>query len=150
MKKILSSLFCLLILFTSIDSHAKAYSKAFLADFDSVWKGVLISLTKYPLDKNNQEAGEIVTSVIKTGRAFAPYNAEINPREFYQLFISVHKRLYKGRKITQVKIEKKAFLKGDFIFKEKELVSDGVEESIVLYRTAREVQIDKTVDKLFN
>ncbi len=148
-KTLTNSLLSLFIVLFSTHVHAKSYSKAFAASFDSVWKGVLISLAKYPLDRNNQEAGEITTSVIKTGKAFKPYGQKTNPKEFYQLFINVQKRTYKGRRLIQVKVEKKAFVKGDFIFKQKDLESDGIEENIILYRTAREVQIDKTIEKLF-
>lgn len=149
MKKTLTSLFLLTLLFTSTNSFAKAYSKAFLSSYDSVWKGVLISLSKYPLDKNDQESGEITTSVIKPGEAFTPFDRVPNSKELYQLFIQVQKRKFKGRNIVQVKIEKQSFLKGDFINKEKELVSDGIEESVILYRTAREVKIDRAVENMF-
>ncbi|MGH1468274.1 MAG: hypothetical protein ACRBBP_05255 [Bdellovibrionales bacterium] len=149
MKKTLTSLFLLTLLFTSTNSFAKAYSKAFLSDYDSVWKGVLISLSKYPLDKNDQEAGEITTSLIKPGEAYTPLNRTPSSKEVYQLFIQIQKRKYKGKNIIQVKIEKDSFLKGDFINREIKLVSDGIEENIILYRTAREVKIDKAVAKIF-
>lgn len=150
MKKILTKFVFLSFFLTPTYSYAKTYSKALLSNYDAVWKGVLISLAKYPLDKNDQESGEITTSIIKPGDVFTPYNKTSNPKEMYQLFIQVQKRSFKGRGLIQVKVEKKSFLKGDFFNQKKNLTSDGVEENIVLYRTAREVNIDKTVDKLFN
>lgn len=150
MKKTLTKLSLLLLLFTPHISYAKAYSKAFLNDYDSVWKGILISLSRYPLDKNDQESGEIVTSLIKPGAAFKAYNYTPKSKEHYQIFIQVQKINYKGRRVIQVKVEKKSFLKGDFIDAEKALVSDGIEEAVILYRTTREIKIDQTVAKLFN
>lgn len=147
MKKTLTSF--LLCLFISSPSSAEVYTRAFGAKKESVWKGVLIALSKYPLDKNSQESGEITTSKIPDGEIFRPHNHQVNHNLEYQLFINLENRRYKGRKITLVKIEKKSILKGDFIKKEKEVESDGVEEQVLLYRMAREIKIDRKVEKLF-
>ncbi len=137
-------------LFTSPNSFAKTYSQTFLSDYNSVWKGLLISLSKYPLDKNDQESGEIVTSLIKPGVAFTPLNRIPNSKEAYQLFIQIQKKELNNKNTILVNVEKKAFIKGDFINKTQDLKSDGVEESIVLYRTTREIKIDKAIQKNFN
>lgn len=149
MKKTLTKVFLLSILFISSQASAKTYSKAFAGDFDTVWKGLLISLSKYPLNKNDQESGEIVTSKVKAGEIYKAYNEEPNFKEHYQLFINVEKITIQGRKAIKVKIEKKAYIKGDFINKERALESSGIEESVLLYRTFREVKIDRKVAKLY-
>ncbi len=150
MKKTLSKILILAATINpSADAHAKVYSKAFASDYDSVWKGILISLSKYPLDRNDQESGEIKTSVLSAGEVFKTYDQKINPKERYQIFINVEKRRLQGRDAVIVHVEKKPFIKGDFMRAEKEIKSDGIEERVLLYRTLREVKIDQKLSKLF-
>ncbi len=149
MKKTLISFFLLTLSLISTNSFAKTYSQAFLSDYSVVWKGILISLLKYPLDKNNEESGEITTSLIKPGAAFTPLHRIPNSKEIYQLFIQVQKRKLNNKNIVLVNIEKKTLIKGNFISKEQNIKSDGIEENVILYRIAREIKIDKTLEQIF-
>lgn len=147
MKKTLTSF--LLCFFITSPSSAEVYTRAFAAKRETVWKGILIALSKYPLDKNSQESGEITTSKIPDGEIFKPHNYKANLNLEYQLFINLEKRRYKGKKIIFVRIEKKSVEKGDFIKQAQEIKSDGIEEQVILYRVAREVKIDRHVEKIF-
>jgi thiol:disulfide interchange protein len=131
-------------------AEAKVYSKVFPNDYNRVWKGLLIALAKYPLDKNDQESGEIKTSILKPGQAFQSDLTEPKAREHYQISIEVLKTVYRGRRVIKVNIEKDAFSKGDFMNAEQSLKSDGIEEKVLLYRAAREFKIDKTIEQLFD
>jgi len=130
-------------------ASAKPYVKAFRSKYDSVWKGALIALSKYPLEKNDKSSGEILTTTIENDQVFKPYNRTLRSNEHYKLIINLEKRKLKGQNIVIVKIEKKPTLKGDFMNDDRELESDGIEESVLLYRISREVSIDKAVEKIY-
>lgn len=154
MKKISNSLASLSILILgtltiSPEAQAKPYVKVFRAKYSSVWKGTLIALSKYPLEKNDKPSGEISTTMIESDQVYKPYNRTLKNNEQYKLHISLEKRKLKGQKVVVVKIEKKPMLKGDFMTADREIESDGIEESVLLYRIAREISIDRSVEKLF-
>lgn len=149
MKKTLTSLFLSCVFTTPILSHAEVYTRAFAAKKKDVWKATLITLSKYPLDKNNQESGEIVTSKIGDSEIYKVPNSKQKHHQEYKIFINLESRRYKGRKITLVKLEKKIIRKGDFILADKEVESDSIEEQVLLYRISREIKIDRSVSKLF-
>ena len=131
-------------------ASAKTYSTAFNTSYKRVWKSTLISLSKYPLDKNDKASGELITSTIHSDEVFKPYSQKVRSNQQYKLFINVERRKINGRKAIVVKVEKKPLLKGDFLNDDKQLVSSGVEESVLLYRIAREVKIDRIVEKIFD
>ena len=154
MKKTLTKYFLLLVLIcgaalNSSVSFAKTYMKVFPTKYDRVWKSALIAMTKYPLEKNDKDSGELVTSTIAARQIFKPYNYRSRSKEEYSLNISLEKRKYQGRKVVLVKIDKRSVVKGDFINKDRELESDGLEEEVLLYRIAREIKIDRAVEKLY-
>jgi len=128
---------------------SKPAVRAFRADYDSVWKSTLIALAKYPLDKNDKSSGEISTTVIDAEQVFKPYKKKARSNERYKLEISLEKRKVRGQKITVVKVHKRPLIKGDFMNRDIELKSDGIEESVLLYRIARELVIDKAVERAF-
>ena len=136
-------------LITGPSAFAKSYAKAFQVSYDKVWKSTLIAVTKYPLEKNDKASGEISTSSLESGEVFQNYQQAPKINEFYTLHISLEKRMLKGKGVTLVTIEKKPLIKGDFMRKDRSLESDGVEESVLLYRIKREISIDRVIGKLF-
>jgi len=136
-------------LLTGPSAFAKVYTKVLPVSYDKVWKGTLIAMTKYPLEKNDKTSGEIKTSSIESGEIFQTYKANPKPNEFYTLEISLEKRTLKGQKVTLVTVEKKPVIKGDFMKQDRIVESNGIEENVLLYRIKREVSIDRVVGKLF-
>ena len=87
MKKLLIK--TLLALALTPSSAFCSTKKMFAADKDVVWRALLIALSSYPLDKNNYESGEIVTSKIPEGQQWQPLYKEISTRNNYTLKFQV-------------------------------------------------------------
>lgn len=138
-----------LVLLFSPSLWAKSYSSYFKEDYDLVWKSLLIALSSYPLEVNEQETGRIKTALIEGGRIWEPYGKVLRDREQYQIFVQAHKIRHQGRNLIKVSLEKKIIYKGDFITEDKTLESDGIEEAVLLYRIKREAKIDALIEKIF-
>ena len=135
------------ILFFLICTNSLASSKrVYNANKDEVWRALLISLSSYPLDKNNYESGDIQTAKISEGQYWKQHNQETSPRNKYSMYFQVFNE---SNQRTSVTAKKTLVRAGDFFDEERELKNKGVEEAVILYRIHRELLVDRYVKKAF-
>ena len=123
--------------------------QVYYATFDEVWRSVNVVLQPYPLRVSNVDQGLLETDVVRGQRIFGPpYKSEIASNgESYNLSIRVIKGNLETRPATKVTIVRDTQLQRDFFSDPKTLPSDGMEEKVILYRIAREIQIERALTK---
>lgn len=143
----MKTLFIKFILFFLISTNSFASTKrVFNADKDAVWRALLISLSNYPLEKNDYENGEILTSLIPEGQQWRPLHKDVSPRNTYSMSFQV----FEDRQNRTVITAKKTLTReGDFLEASKEIQTQGVELSVILYRVQRELVVDMYVKSTF-
>lgn len=135
------------LLFFLISTHSYAATqRAYSSGKSDVWRALLISLSNYPLEKNDYENGEVLTSKIPEGQQWRPFHKEVSPRNTYTMRFLVYEE---GKNSTVVVAEKKMVREGNFLDAEKEIKTKDIETSVILYRTQRELVIDKYIKKAF-
>lgn len=122
------------------------YSRTFKASYEDIWRATQQALLDYPMNINNMDTGQLQTLFI-TGkyRYKAPHLAKKNYPSGYQYRLNIN--IIKGKEKSRVSIVKEARLQKDFFSEPQELVSDGFEEKMILYRIRREIQIEKMIKK---
>jgi hypothetical protein len=122
-----------------------ASEQLYRANFEETWRAVQQAIISYPLRANNMDIGQIQTSSIRGSNQFKPpqelKSAAANGHR-YSLTINVIKT---SPKTTRVNIVKDTMVYRDFISDAEEKVSDGLEETILLYRIGREIEIEKAL-----
>ena len=124
----------------------KSHEKIYRASFEETWRAIQQSIMPYPLRVNNMDTGQIQTTLIKGASAFTPPHTDESPSGGYRY--RLHFNVLKlSEKRTKVAISKKAELARDFFSDPEEQGSDGLEESILLYRIGREIAIERQLVK---
>lgn len=126
--------------------------KVFFASFDDVWRATQLALqspTAYPLRVNNMDTGVLETEPIKGAQAWSPPHVTDPPTGgvSYRLSVRVIKGNLSGRQAFKVTVLKEASIQRDFFSEPEPIVSDGLEEKIILYRIDRELQIDRALKR---
>jgi hypothetical protein len=125
----------------------KNYERKFRASFDEVWRACQQAIISYPLKVNNMEQGAIQTTMLRSHTYFRPPHIAKKHASGYRY--TLHFNLIKNSdKETTLSIHKKLLVYRDFISKPEDLISDGLEESILLYRIQREIEIDRQILKV--
>ncbi len=124
----------------------KAYTKSFRASFDEVWRAAQQAVISYPLKVNNMEQGTIQTTLLRSHTYFKPPHLEKRHAGGYRYDLQLT-LIKESKTITAVSLQKKLQVYKDFISKPVDLVSDGLEESALLYRIEREIEIDRNLTK---
>lgn len=124
----------------------KNFERTFRASYEETWRAVQQSIISYPLKVNNMDNGQIQTTAVRGSSQFKPphvLKANAGGHR-YTLIINV---LKDGPTRTKVSILKDMVLHRDFISKPEAQVSDGLEESVILYRIGREIEVEKSILK---
>ncbi len=125
-------------------------SDVFEASYDEVWRALQKTVVKFPIVINNIDQGVLETEPVKINQFWPrPFPQEVPPRGKYVLRITVVKGVKGGADATKIIIGKKVGIERDFFSEEKQLPSDGYEESMILYRIEREVTLERTLKKAF-
>jgi hypothetical protein len=124
----------------------KNYERVYRASFEETWRAVQQSIISYPLKVNNMDVGQIQTTPVRGSTQFKPPHLEnMNMGgNRYTLTINV---LKESPKTTKVTILKDMVLHRDFISTPEAQASDGYEESVVLYRIGREIDIERAITR---
>lgn len=143
-------LFCLsACVSTPVPVEDKTYTKAFKASFDEVWRATQQAVISYPLKVNNMEQGTIQTTLVRSHTYFKPPHLDKKHAGGYRYDLQI--TLIKDSKhITSVHLQKRLQVYKDFISKPIDLISDGLEETALLYRIEREIEIDRKLTKESN
>lgn len=122
----------------------RAFEREFAASFDETWRAVQQSIISYPLKINNMELGQVQTTPIRGNTQFKPpHEAKVRSGGHrYNLSINV---LKVSPGVTRVSILKDVAVYRDFVSRPETKGSDGYEENMILYRVARELEIEKVL-----
>ena len=141
----------LILLFTSCSSKQKEkapsdYSKSFRVPYETLWRATQQAMLNYPMNINNMDTGQLQTLFI-TGkhRYKPPHQKRSTFPSGYQYQINI--QIIKGEKSSKLIVAKNVRLQKDFFSNPKELVSDGYEEKMILYRIKRELIIESVLKK---
>jgi hypothetical protein len=123
---------------------ASNFEREYRATFEETWRAVQQSIIAYPLKVNNMDVGQIQTTAVRGSTQFKPpslIKTNVGGQR-YTLTINV---LKEGPKLTKVTIIKDMVLHRDFISSPESQDSDGLEESVILYRIGREIDVEKII-----
>src|SRR4051812_14057820 len=123
----------------------------FYYPFDQVWRAAHAVL-KYPISNENPDSGSIETEYIKGVDGFLPPEKTKPPSAGirYKIIMISAKGFTDGRESTRVTIDKKMEVLRDFFSEPEQMISDGLEEKVILYRIERELLISNTLKKISN
>ena len=122
--------------------------QVFTATYDEVWKAVNLVLQPYPLRVSNMDQGVLETDTLRADKIWTlPFgtNPDAPSGENYRLVVRVIRGSENKVRATKVMISKEILLQSDFFSDPKTVQSDGLEEKTILYRVAREVQIERAL-----
>jgi hypothetical protein len=131
---------------TPLPTENKIYERVFLADYDEVWRASQQAVISYPLKINNMEQGLIQTTPLRSHVYFKPPHLSQKHAGGYRYDLSVT-ILKMAPKKTKVSLEKNLQVYRDFISQPENLISDGLEETAILYRIQREIEMDRLLVK---
>lgn len=124
--------------------------KVFYAPYDQVWRAAQLAMGRYPLPINDMEKGMVETEYIRGPEGFRgplqtkPYSSGVK----YKLILRLVKGSGTGRKeAVRVSVIKKMEINRDFFSEAESLISDGLEEKVILYRMERELAVETTLRK---
>ncbi len=122
----------------------KTNERLYRANFEETWRAVQQSIISYPLKVNNMDVGQIQTTPVRGSTLYKPPHIEkLNQGgQRYTLTINV---LKESPNITKVTILKDTVLHRDFISTPEAQSSDGYEESVILYRIGREIDVERAI-----
>jgi|GEM_PF-1571852 len=123
------------------------FSKSYRQTYEAVWRSAQISL-KYPIAVNNVENGTLETEWIKADDGFQPPQTTISTTGVrYKIIVNMTRGLLSGKPVTKVNVRKNVEQRTNFFAEEKPLVSDTLEEKILLYRIEREIVVDEAIKR---
>ena len=123
--------------------------QVYVANFEEVWRSVNLVVQPYPLRVSNMDQGMLETDMIRGNRVWSPpfKPDSATNGETYRLTVRVIKGALEDKSATKVTIVKESNLQRDFFSDPRPLPSDGMEEKSILYRIAREIQIERALAK---
>jgi len=126
--------------------NPKIFERLYKANFEETWRAVQQSIIAYPLKVNNMDVGQIQTTPVRGVTQYKPPHLDKNNLggNRYTLTINV---LKESTNVTKVTISKDMVLHRDFISTPEAQSSDGFEESVLLYRVGREIDIERAIVK---
>ena len=128
----------------------KPVERTYRTEFVQIWRAAQLSLSKYPIQVNNMDAGILETQFIKGNNKWSPPfidNKDYNGNR-YKIKIKIIRGLSNSKKSAlKVSILKIIQKKKDYFSKHERIPSDGLEEISLLYRIQRELQIDRALER---
>ena len=143
---IIFSIFVLMSCTTLEETKKLETSQAYQYPFNQVWRAAQIALQKYPIKVNDITKGQLTTDIVELDTLWnSPEQKKNRARTgfSYQLYL----RVLKDRSTTtRVVVFKKIQRRQDFFSGSQNIESNGQEESALLYRIRRELEVDKAID----
>lgn len=120
--------------------ESASQQRIYYASFEAVWRSAQIAL-RYPMALTNMDNGELETDWIRALDGFIPPGPRrnISAGMLYKLRLSLVRGKANGRPSVRVTIRKQLKRNSDFFSEEEYLLSDGIEERVILYRIEREI-----------
>jgi hypothetical protein len=138
--------------FRQITEENEVPSKILNADYNQTWQAVIQVMKKYDISQQNQEAGYIKTrwmdNTLEVNFADSFGSSDAVKAAKFKLVINVVKGYRASREVSKVTIFKRQLVEQDFLQGWKELTSDGITESTLLYRINRIIEIDNKIREI--
>ena len=124
-------------------------SRVYYAKYEDVESAIKQAMIRYPQRVDNTEAGIFETDYVKGEARFrSPVSTETySPGYRYRLLIRLVRGKNDDKPAVKVLVTKQAEVAGDFFAEPDPQPSDGLEESVILYRVGRELTIARAVAK---
>ncbi len=123
--------------------------RVYFAKYEEVESAIKQAMIRYPQRVDNTEAGIFETDYVKGETRFRSPVATDNPGNGYRYRLLI--RLVRGKNddkpAVKVMVTKQAELAGDFFAEPQPQPSDGLEESVILYRIGREITLARALAK---
>ena len=131
----------------------KVFASVYATDFDTAYTSVLDALKSLPIDTADRDSGFVMTKWVDNTHAknFSESfgRQKIFFRAQYRIRATVSKNLYFSNSPgTKISFYKEQLVQYDPLEDWIPLVSDGVDEKTLLYRTGRLVYISHEIDKV--
>jgi len=124
-------------------------TQVFFAKYEEVEAALKLAMLKYPQRVDNTEAGIFETDFVKSDGRFKPPHKQIEYSSGYRYRVLI--RLVRGKTeakpAVKVVVLKQIEMVPDFFSQPETLPSDGLEESVILYRIGRELTINKALQR---
>jgi len=122
-------------------------SKVFFANYEKVWRAVMLAIESYPIKSEDYETGIIQTGFIRGDKVwYLPFPTSISNNELlYKIQINLFKGKVKNELAVQVQVSKQNFIQKGFIEDPVSVPSNGLQEKTILYRILREIEIDRNI-----
>ena len=122
-------------------------SRVFYAKYEEVEGAIKQAMIRYPQRVDNTEAGIFETDFVKGEARFRSPVAKTDYSPGYRYRILV--RLVRGKNdekpAVKVLVTKVSEIARDFFATPEQVPSDGLEESVILYRVGREIALGKAM-----
>lgn len=120
------------------------------AKYEEVETALKTAMVHYPTRVDNTEAGIFETDFVKGDGRFKPPhtpNVEYTSGYRYRIIVRLVRGNNNGRGAVKVVVLKQIELARDFFATSEQLLSDGLEERVILYRIGRELRIARALQK---
>lgn len=124
-------------------------TRVYYSSYESVWRAAQLAL-KYPIAINNMDNGMLETDWVRALEGFAPPGQAKLPSSGirYKITINMVKGRTSGRESVRVNLRKNIERQRDFFSEPEPMVTDGLEENVILYRIERELIIQDALKKI--
>lgn len=124
-------------------------SRVYYAKYEEVEAAIKQAMIRYPQRIDNTDAGIFETDYVKGEARFRAPHKEVDYSSGYRYRILL--RLVRGRSTEKpairVLVTKQIELARDFFSDPDQVTSDGLEESVILYRVGRELSIARAISR---
>jgi hypothetical protein len=116
--------------------------------YEQVWRAMQLALRKYPVKINNIDLGVLETDFVKGDKIFTdPNDNRPKPGYRYKITVRVVRGRIEGKNAVEVTVLKSSEIQPDFFSGFQPVPSNGLEESGILYRIGRYLEIDRILSK---
>ena len=127
----------------------RPYEKVYNASFEKVWRAAQIVISRYPIKVNDMDFGVLETATLHGVDAWKPPHVRALPDGLrYHLKLRVLKGNLPKNEATKVIVFKQIEMVKDFFSAAERKDTDGLEESVILYRIYREVAVQHLLEKM--
>ncbi len=125
----------------------------FNGEYEKIWSATEKALSNYPIEQSNMDSGVIVTEWVKGDNVWMSPHLNKKPssgmREKISVFLTKGKVQSSGGAV-KVQVKKDLEVHKDFLLEPEKLPSDGLEETMILYRIERELEIERDLTSYNN
>jgi hypothetical protein len=131
---------------------AQVFERIYLTDYNTAWQSVLDSLKNSRLDVSNREGGFIQskwtenTAEKNFSDSFGSADSYLKAQ--YRFRVSIAKGYYNGQPTVKVSVQKEQLIQRDVLEGWKPIETDSIDETTLLYRIGRLIQIRMKLAKL--